>query len=125
MTKSRAALIISLALLVVILHIVGLSLEFYWRLGWYDRIVHTLSGITVVLTLFSFSAVRRFSNKLPIFFLEVFFAALLVGLLWEVFELQAGITFIGDHGYMFDTTWDIICDVIGGILAGGYLFLFD
>ncbi len=124
MTKSRAALIISLALLVVILHVIGLSLEFYWRLSWYDRIVHTLAGITVVLTLFSFNVTRRFSKKLPVFFLGVFFTALIVGLLWEVFELRAGITFMGDHGYALDTTWDIICDVIGGLLAGGYLFLF-
>lgn len=40
-----------------------------------------------------------------------------VGLLWEIYEVVFGLTFISDPEYLGDTTIDLIMDVVGGFLG--------
>jgi hypothetical protein len=121
MTRLRAELIIAVAVVLLILHLLGLSLELYWRIWWYDRVVHIMAGGLTSMVILSFNSVQnRFQSKTALFVASVAIA-LLCGVLWEVFELTSGVTMLIDRGYRLDTTLDIVCDGIGGVIAGFYL----
>ncbi len=47
-------------------------------------------------------------------------ASALFGILWELAENLTGTTFINDAGYGLNTATDLLCDVIGGIIAYMY-----
>lgn len=121
MTQSRATLIILLAVILVALHIAGLSFEFYWRLSWYDRVVHILGGATAALLILSLGSFRSLSRRPTAAFFTAVLISLVVGIVWELFELKSGITGFADRGYALDTILDIASDVVGGILVGAYL----
>jgi hypothetical protein len=124
MTSSRAALVIFLALLVLALHAAGLGLELYWRIGWYNWLVHALAGAVAALTIISIGFVRdQLQRPLPLFVAAIVIS-LVVGILWEVFEVKGGIEIMSTPGYALYTLGDIISDVVGGFLAGSYMLLF-
>lgn len=50
-------------------------------------------------------------------------ASLIIGVLWEYFELHFQITFLSDGwNYWTDTSSDVFLDVLGGFLAAKYSF---
>lgn len=49
-----------------------------------------------------------------------FFAAVVIGIIWEIFELTSGNTAFTDKGYWLDNGGDVVFDVIGGIVAVYY-----
>ncbi len=117
--------LVFIILCVAVLHYLGFYLQLYWRVGWYDRVVHTLGGIWIALTLFYFLKTRMVSipDTVWLFFVGIG-AALIVGIIWEFFEVKAGITVISDKGYLADTVGDIISDVCGGLLASVYAYFY-
>ncbi len=124
MKLSRAILVISLALVVLFLYVAGLILEFHWRMGWYDHVVHTLAGAMASLAIFSLYAMRAITKRPGALFAGAFLVSLVVGTLWEIFELRAGITSFSHRGYAVDTALDIVFDIVGGWLAAGYILIF-
>ena len=110
-------------LLVVIgvLHITGLSFFLYWRLEWYDLLVHTLSGAWVggmALWFYYLSGyMTPHKETLRSVVLISVVSALLVGVSWEVFEYLVGATLFALPGeYFFDTATDLFVDGIGGYI---------
>lgn len=100
-----------------VLHIVALQLFLYWRFWWLDIPMHALGGTVVALGLFAAYDFRLFRNKT---FLKVGYViafVLLIALLWEAFELYAGVP--REEDYLFDTILDLIMGVVGGYL--GYI----
>ncbi len=124
MKISRAFLVVSLAGLVLFLYAIGLVLEFHWRVSWYDHVVHILAGATASLTIFSLQIMHRMAKRASTLFIGTLLVSLIVGGLWEIFELSVGITSTASHHYAFDTTLDLIFDVIGGFLGGIYIVIF-
>jgi hypothetical protein len=112
--------LLMLIALVAALHLAGFYFQFYWRITWYDHVVHTLGGLWVGL-MAAFYCYSRFSFKRPALFVIALLSAILIGIAWEVFEVKAGITVLADHGYAADTIGDIISDTLGGLLAGAYV----
>lgn len=108
------------ALLVLVLVLVGqlFSLEGYIRwFGWGNILLHIVGGLGIGL--FVCGLVKSFgqswNNKKTI----VVMATLGVGIVWELFEGYFGIAGarFGTQAYYFDTTKDLIDDIIGGAIA--------
>ena len=95
--------------------------KFYWyyTVWWFDIIMHFWSGFWVALFfLYVFYDRNIFSRK----FLVVFLCVLLIGILWEVFELYVH-NYIGKEPFRpLDTISDIFFDLLGGISAILYFF---
>ncbi len=121
MTKSRAALVIFLAIFVLVLHAAGVFLQLYWRVEWYDHVVHIMAGATTSLIIFSLGSFGWLRSRPLMLFTSIFLVSLIIGGLWEFFELQTGITSLSDSRYILDTTGDMVSDVVGGLVAGAYL----
>lgn len=119
----------TLVLLVAIgaINFLGDLFYFHWIYWWYDVVLHFISGICVAMAFlvvgmnyFGFSI----DKKKKIILLS-FGAVLLVGLLWEVFELKVGFTYLSDGMYYWrDTISDIFADVSGGFIGTLYSLKF-
>lgn len=99
-----------------IIHNVALELFLYWRYPFLDLPVHMLGGAIIVLFLF---ALPTMGINIPPRYLtlkSVLLTVLIIGLFWEVFEMVARIPVIGEN-FQFDTTLDLISDVIGGAIG--------
>ncbi|GEM_PF-6095503 len=123
MTKSRAALIVFLALFVLFLHLTGIGLQLYWRINWYHWIVHTLAGAVAALAVLSVIGIRHLLQRPFFLFLGAFLISLVIGVLWEAFEVYSGIETLSVAGSYSYTVASIVSDLVGGVLAGVYLFV--
>lgn len=116
--------LLSFLLLVVILgflHFAGIYLHLYWRVQSFDRLVHIIGGFFVAIASLSIIYGSKLQTVKRSHSLMVgIFAALVVGILWEIFEVQNGITSLRDIGYWIDSIGDILSDFIGGCLAALY-----
>ncbi len=94
----------------------------YWTNWWLDSIVHFLAGVTVGMTgilvwHFYFKSIPRVPKSILI----ATTCVIIVGILWEVYELYFGIESILDGMYYFvDTTSDILLDILGALFGGLY-----
>lgn len=122
----------------------GEVMDLYTAFWWWDDLLHTISG--VLLGLAGFLLVYYFNSKFSMNLSPVFVAlfvvafAVLIGVMWEIFEFTMDI-FKGSNMQRWtapDSTWllgknyqglglrdtmsDLIVDLIGGLVAGGYAF---
>lgn len=96
----------------------AIKANLYWTTSWADMITHTMGGMVVsglIIFILSFNKSYKFNAKTTII------STLFVGILWEIFELYNGLTFLTDKGYTMDTLGDLFFDMVGGYL--GYRFL--
>lgn len=106
--------LISFSLLAV-LHYLSIKLFLYWRLWWLDIPIHFFGGAVVALGVYTLRDLRIIQNKwltLPMVLLIV----VGVALVWEVFELYAGVTVI-DSSYYLDTAIDLCMGLAGGVIG--------
>lgn len=100
-----------------ILNILGTALYLYWTVIWFDMIMHFLGGLFVSLFFFSlFSFFRSgfsYGEKLVLGLLF----SVLVGLVWEYYELIVGVTDLREVGYWSDTGMDIVMDTLGALVG--------
>lgn len=99
-------------------HLVALKLSLYYKYLWLDLPMHVLGGITVSLGYF---LLPRFKIALPERYFKLFptlIFVLAVGLLWEWFEIWAGIP-LYTEGFAIDMLGDLAMDLVGGTV--GYL----
>ena len=86
----------------------GLYVQYYW----FDIPMHFIGGSVVAL---GYLSARDFIPKLPrrlFVFVPTIIFVFSIAILWELFELVAGITM--QNGYMVDTVADVIFGLIGG-----------
>ncbi len=110
--------ILGITFLVGVFHITGTIFYLYWQIPGYDRVVHTLGGflvtfISLVIIYFHRMPKVKFSHIV----LVGIFASIVIGFGWEVFEFQTGNTSFGDPDFYRNNIGDMICDVLGGIIA--------
>lgn len=104
-------------------HMLGVVYFWYWKFLWLDAPMHFLGGLWVgLITLLIASlfikrpeTVKRFN----IILLAVG-SAIVVGILWEVFEYAFGISLASHSVFIRDTVTDLILDSVGGLVAGIY-----
>ncbi len=94
------------------LHLLGIEHYLYWRFVWLDTLAHTLGGISVGLF---FLSLRTFFGFAPSIAWSIA-GAILVGLVWEVFEVVIGMP--REANWAFDTSIDLFMDAFGGALGG-------
>ncbi len=103
-----------------ILNIIGTKLYLYWTVTWFDMIMHFLGGLFVALFFFSIFAFLK--SRLP--YMEKLVLGLifsiLVGLVWEYYEVIVGVTDLREAGYWSDTGMDIVMDTLGAIVGVFY-----
>ena len=114
--------ILILAFIVALLHYLALTFYLYWTVEWFDIMMHFLGGALVALLaifLFYTSGYMDFpKDHIGSVFAMTLGSVLLVGLVWELWELFIGFTdVLEDQG---DTFLDLIMDTIGGITAFAY-----
>ena len=96
------------------------KLYLHWSAGWFDIVLHFLGGLCVAMfALWLISAkfeLKNWSSR-KISMVAVF-GALLIGVLWEIYELYFGITFLSDGArYFADTAKDLTMDLVGGFFG--------
>jgi hypothetical protein len=99
------------------LHIIAIKLSLYWHFWWFDIPMHFFGGVIVAIGLYDMSDLNlpvppKLYRLLP-FMLSVF----VVTIVWECFELWAGIPI--EHDFIVDTTTDFVMGLTGGLL--GYI----
>ncbi len=104
--------------IVALMSIADNKLYLTWTIWWSDMLMHFLAGgvvgMTVILLALYFPKYTR--GRLKILF-WVIFGALVVGILWEVFELHFDLTSLSDGmDYVTDTASDLCMDVLGSVI---------
>jgi hypothetical protein len=116
MRPSIPLLLIAVSILGVV-HYLALSFSLYWEYPWFDMPVHALGGACAALSLFVLSDLGVPLPHMALRPVAVVCFALGVGVVWECFELYAGIA--PSANYALDTSLDLLMDVLGGAI--GYL----
>lgn len=124
MQRLKLALFIGgLGLIIALLHVAAINFFLYWELWWADIVMHFLGGFWVALLGFwllaFFNRIEEFSKK-QVLVVSIIFT-LVIGLLWEIFEAGAGLSFVGADRWA-DTITDLLFDIIGGLAAGLYIY---
>lgn len=104
-------LAILLAVVTAGLHAYAIENFLYWKYLWFDFIVHLFAGAMVGLPAYLVLS-RFFSPKIALGY--AICAAIGVGALWEGFEYYAGLTVVGEPGFIPDTLQDFLADTLGG-----------
>ncbi len=101
----------------------GNKLYLYWTTWWHDMIMHYIAGVVVAMTSILFYQLffkksEWSKSKLVMFSVAV---TMIVGLLWEYFELYFEITSFADSlSFWTDTLSDLFLDTVGGYLGALY-----
>jgi hypothetical protein len=103
---------------VAVLNMIAMIFHLFWTIMWFDMIMHFLGGLFVGLSvclLFEYiwgntlSYSEKLYRGLPL--------VLLVGLLWEGYELLFHMTDFYSPDYFADSGMDVVMDVWGGLVA--------
>ena len=111
------------AILLVVLHAMGVYLYFYWIFTWFDVLMHFLGGLTggliVVWSLVEMSIFDKYHPTPKELVVVVVTSVLIVALAWEVFEYVYDIIEeTSTKDYIRDTVEDIFLGTLGALLVG-------
>lgn len=114
MTRKFIFFLIFIILIFLALHLLGWY-RLYCITIWYDKLLHFLAGMIIVLIIWRLINKKILCQKILISFLSL----LILAVLWEVFEF--GIDKIFDLPPLQlssnDTLWDLIFDIFGGVFG--------
>lgn len=117
MMKSPVFFIFATSVFVMgIVHVIALELSLYWRYDWLDIPMHILGGFSVAFGFYTLCERKIFIQRRHVTLFPLLFLVLIVGLLWEVFEIWAGIPLLEDD-FETDIAYDLIMDIAGGFLG--------
>jgi hypothetical protein len=107
-------------LLVAALHWLASYQGYYWTVEWYDFMMHFLGGMWIALAVL-------WKSEMPYQYLakwrgyattrNILILVLLGGAAWEVLEVLLHMMDPALPGYVWDTTHDLIMDMLGGFVA--------
>lgn len=115
----------ALLFLIGVLNFIGNKLYLSWTVWWFDVFLHFFSGACVgmaTILAWNYFSGTPVTDKLKMIFIA-FIGTLTIGLLWEIFELYFGITFLADGiFYIRDTVSDLLMDMSGGFFGVLYAY---
>ncbi len=119
--KPLFKLFLFLLIAAALLHILAAQFYIYWTVSWFDMVVHFTAGASVgVASVLLLENFYKNTQTRRIIFTSLLLV-LIVGILWEIFELLIGSTFLSDGwAYVFDTASDLSMDIFGGFLGITY-----
>lgn len=107
--------------------------EYYIKYFWWDKMLHTLSGIMLGFLGFLLIYILNNEEKVNVYLSPFFMAlfafsfAVCTGALWEIFEftMDSLFGFNMQKSGLVDTMWDLIVDTIGAIISSisGYIYV--
>ncbi len=105
--------------LIGILHVTALQYYLYWQLPWFDIPLHFLCGIFsgLAVATFYFHWFKSVETDRRLFFIAVMVGVFAIGVLWEFFEMYAGLTFMYEPGFWGDTLLDLVFDLSGAFVS--------
>lgn len=124
--KTKISIVIKTTYIVFIFiaQFLGVTVELYNHISWFDKFTHWLSGIiTALLSLSLLSKFKLYDKKNVLFnIIWMISITLAIASLWECFEYGANILFGGDAQRVAttgvnDTMQDIIVAFIGSIIV--------
>ncbi len=121
--KSKtASLTLRSSAVIIFLYVLAIYKDLFYYYWWFDIPMHFLGGFIAGMASVYYFFIHN-QNRVPteqkIFFTSVG-CALLIGVLWEIFEYYTGLAFtIGD--YRLDTIKDLLLDIYGALVAYVYL----
>ncbi len=112
----------SFVLLVVVaaLHWIASDLFYYWTVPWFDIMMHFLGGAWVALAalwLLEMPFSRFFKARMSL--VSVVLLTIVVGVLWEVYEIIFRFSDPAMAGYAADTLLDLVMDTLGAVATVG------
>lgn len=114
---SQKNLLLRIVLLMFFIFVMDfLAGRFFWyfSISWFDMLMHFLGGLWVG---FFFTYVFYRQNLFSSSFFKIVLCVLLVGVLWEGFEIFAN-QYIGRTPFdILDTSSDLFFDLLGGAVA--------
>lgn len=108
---------------ILILHLLALYFFWYWTFWWFDIVMHTLGGMWVAgqawwgYTYWRYrKAVSKEVAPVNVYWVSLV-SVLVIGVLWEIFELSLDVYIIFKQNDILDTITDIGADIAGGLIA--------
>jgi len=109
------------------LHIAATIYHLYWSIYEFDSVVHFFAGAALALFfswLYFFSGAFNPSKRsLSRFLLIAILGAMLVGILWETYELIFKQTMVSKIDYPHDLTMDLLMDFLGAVAGCFYAYI--
>jgi hypothetical protein len=120
--RSNLLLFFLLALIAAIsfVHIQGMQYAWYWKLWWLDIVMHFAGGfwLAIMVLWIHLSTGRSKADVTTMrFALYISAVVLLVGFMWEIFEVLIGAMSTMKSNYLSDTIMDLFLDVVGALIA--------
>jgi uncharacterized membrane protein YjdF len=124
--KTKISIVIKTTYIVFIFiaQFLGVTVELYNHISWFDKFTHWLSGIITALLSLSLLSKFKLYNKKNVLFNIIWMISITLAIasLWECFEYCANILFGGDAQRVAttgvnDTMQDIIVAFIGSIIV--------
>jgi hypothetical protein len=116
--KKLLKTLIFLMLFIFGLDFLGRTFYWYYTVWYFDIITHFLGGFWVAL--FFLYTFLLFDKKAGIF--RILLGVLLIGILWEIFEYIVFNRIGGTPFDSFDTSLDIVMDMVGGVASMFYVY---
>lgn len=117
MIHPRVIIFLIISSVFALVHIFAIATFTYWKVWWFDSVMHFWGGILLGLGVHALCTFSRIHIKPT---LPVVLAVLVLATgSWEVFEWYAGLW--DADTYVVDTTKDVILGFSGGLLA--HIFL--
>jgi hypothetical protein len=118
MIKRLIPILVSAAI-VLGLHILALERSLYWTLSWFDIPMHILGGFVIGLIVLAGLDMLIKETHHVLIVVSTLLGVLVVGLVWELWELFVGFSLVNKD--LPDTVLDITMDMVGALLAIGYV----
>jgi hypothetical protein len=102
---------------------IAVSLYLYWTIWWFDMFVHFSAGACVAMAsiLLYFFYTKQSLPSIKTTLKVAITSAIIIGILWEIYELVFQITYLSDGlDYYLDTSSDLLMDLSGGIIGSLY-----
>ncbi len=100
--------------LLAVIHVIAIALYLYWHFFWFDILMHLFGGAVIALGIYTLVDLRilkreRLTTK------RVLFLVFAVAVLWELFELTAGVPIEPD--FVLDTATDLLMGLCGAYIG--------
>lgn len=112
--------------------VMGNMWNFYDKIEWWDLLMHILSGIIlgIIGNVILSKNLRKIEVKKVLRFFFIVGMACIGGVVWEIYEFAIDSLFnlntqIAKESGITDTMWDLIMDLIGGIVIAMYFLLYN
>jgi len=109
--KKLSKRMVLIVVFIFLLNLIASKLYWYTSIWWLDMLMHFLGGFWLGLLMFFIFFIKNLNSRHIIY---VFLGVLLVGILWELFELLFFNYLAGNPVILLDTLSDIFFDLAGG-----------